>query len=146
MRIEDHKLAWRWTDPNYCVLADSVLAQMYPVSVEEASSLFERFRRLLGADALADSYAQEIFETNGAASASVSAWLFEREPLNDLAVSLSWDEETAILTKWGVFASHWEEFCYPGSDDLVVAPAGEAWALLYRHDEQIVFGRLRGVA
>jgi hypothetical protein len=56
-------------------------------------------------------------------------------------VVVSWDRRTALETSWGTFASQWESFCYPGSDDATVCPLDERWVLCYHHWEAFSFSR-----
>jgi hypothetical protein len=141
MRIQDHKLAWRWTDPQYVVLPEDVLARMIPVHPDEAGKLYERALPMLGEDALAASFAQWKIKTEKLEPSIASTWLMAMQPNQDQMVVLSWDKDAALRTNWGVFVAYWPEFCYPASDDLVVFPETEEWALLYYHEEEFHFGR-----
>ena len=58
-------------------------------------------------------------------------------------VTVRWDSTTAVRTTWKVFADHWDDFCYPGSDDVEVFPLTGEWLLLYHHWEQFEWGRRR---
>jgi hypothetical protein len=54
-------------------------------------------------------------------------------------VVVSWDERCALETSWRTFRSHWETFCYPGTDDVTVVPLDERWTLCYHHWEAFTF-------
>lgn len=54
-------------------------------------------------------------------------------------VLLSWDDRTALETSWRTFRTHWETFCYPGSDDVTITPVDERWTLCYHHWEAFTF-------
>ncbi len=140
MRIQDHKLAWRWTDPAYAVLPNEVLAKLEPATAGEASALLKRSYVFLGKDGLSPSLQSVAFDTGGITSEVGADWLKRQQPHLDELVWLSWDTESALRTTWGVFISYWPEFCYPASDDLVVFPESEAWVLLYHHEQQFQFG------
>ena len=60
-------------------------------------------------------------------------------------VVIAWDARTALLTDWATFCAHWEEFCYPSSDDVTVWPRDEAWVLCFDHWDAFRFGRLAPV-
>ena len=141
MLIQNHKLAWRWTDPTYAVLPSEILAQMYPVPPREAKELFERSLFFLGKDGLRSELHPHIVSSEGMSPEVGSNWLSQQQPDLELKVSLSWDAEVALLTTWGIFISYWQEFCYPASDDLVVFPKSEVWVFLFHHEEEFHFGR-----
>ncbi len=96
---------------------------------------------MLGEDALAASFAQWKIKTEKLEPSIASTWLMAMQPNQDQMVVLSWDKDAALRTNWGVFVAYWPEFCYPASDDLVVFPETEEWALLYYHEEEFHFGR-----
>ena len=55
------------------------------------------------------------------------------------AVLISWDARTAAMTDWELFVAHWDDFCYPASDDVTVFPLGGEWVLCYHHYEVFQF-------
>lgn len=67
-------------------------------------------------------------------------WLLEQNPNLEERIILSWTEELVIRTTWKIFTEHWDDFCYPASDDLIVFPESETWMLLYSHTEEFQFG------
>ena len=54
-------------------------------------------------------------------------------------VLVSWDGRTAAVTDWELFVEHWDDFCYPASDDVTILPPGGEWVLCYRHYEVFQF-------
>jgi hypothetical protein len=40
-----------------------------------------------------------------------------------MPIVVSWDADTAVLTDTELFIEHWDDFCYPASDDVTVLPA-----------------------
>ena len=54
-------------------------------------------------------------------------------------VTLSWNSTTALRTDWSTFVAHWDDFCYPASDDVDIRPVGGRWALRYHHYEVFQF-------
>jgi hypothetical protein len=123
------ELAWRWAE-----LPTDVQLQIQPLNQTEAL--------------LADVRSREFFDGSGprppllqAGARSmedphtVAMWLCAQEEYEE-RVTASWGARTAIVLPWALFCEHWATFCYPGSDDLIVWPASERWALCYRH-----FGR-----
>ena len=144
MTIREHPLAWRWTDPKYALLPDSVLAQMQPIEADEAARLFTHSLTLAGEDGLApDVFNITTVRAEGLSPEAGCEWLRERQPDLSVRVGVSWDRHTAIRTTWGVFTGHWDDFCYPSSDDVLVWPESESWALRYHHEQEFQFGRKR---
>ena len=141
MRIQDHKLAWRWTDPAYGVLPNEALAKLEPATSGDAKALLKRSYIFLGKDGLSSSLQPAVFDIEEISSKAGAGWLKQQQPYLDELVWLSWDAEAALRTTWDIFVTYWPEFCYPASDDLVVFPESEAWVLLYHHEQQFQFGR-----
>ena len=141
MRIEDHKLAWRWTDPAYAVLPGEVLAQMHPATQAEANASHVRSLSFLGTDGLNATLQPTVIFTEELSPEAGANWLRQQHPYPDEPVWLSWEPSCALRTTWGIFLSYWPEFCYPSSDDLIVFPESEAWALLFHHEQEFHFGR-----
>jgi hypothetical protein len=53
---------------------------------------------------------------------------------------VSWDRETALRTSWEFFTAHWDDFCYPLTDDVLIIPDCGSWVLRYHHEEIFYFG------
>jgi hypothetical protein len=144
MTIRDHPLAWRWTDSRYALLPESTLAQIEPVDLSKAEYLFRHSLRLLGRDCLSP----EVFETVTRSRADIPieagcAWLRAQQPDLSARIYVSWEASIAVQTTWEIFSGYWDDFCYPSSDDVVVWPESENWALLYHHEQEFQFGRTR---
>ena len=141
MTIREHPLAWRWTDSRYALFPENILAQIEPVDLRRAEDLFRHSLRLLGRDELSP----EAFETVVRSRADIPtgagcAWLRAQQPDLFARVSVSWEKSVAVQTTWEIFSSRWDDFCYPSSDDVVVWPESENWALFYHHEEEFQFG------
>jgi len=54
-------------------------------------------------------------------------------------VIVHWEHDTAIETRWTTFCEHWDDFCYPSSDDVTVVPMDRSWVLCYFHWEEFMF-------
>ena len=141
MNIRDHKLAWRWTDIKNTVLPSDVLAQLKPFGLFDAALIHQRSLEFLDQESLSQLYNQTQIKIDELSSSEVSSWLEIQQPILDAEVTLSWDPEAALKTTWAIFIKHWDEFCYPGSDDLVVFPSSNDWVLFYHHSEEFHFGK-----
>ena|SRR2546427_803961 len=146
MTIREHPLAWRWTDSRYALLPDSTLAQIEPVESAEAQHLFQHSLRLLGRDCLSPELFESVMRRRADIPADAGcAWLREQQANLSVRVYVSWDQDIAVRTTWEVFSAHWDDFCYPSSDDVIVSPESESWALLYHHEQEFQFGKIRVV-
>ena len=127
--LKGSELAWRWAEL-------SVDVQHQVQALDQTESL------------LADVRSREFFDDRGVRpplvqaalrgtedAATVAPWLRVQLP-GDEKVTASWGAKTALLLPWPLFCEHWMTFCYPGSDDVIVWPASEQWAVCHRH-----FGR-----
>jgi hypothetical protein len=57
----------------------------------------------------------------------------------DTSIIVWWSPATALMTDWGTFVSHWDDFCYPAADNVCVWPLAGGWTLCYRSYEVIQF-------
>ena len=142
MTIREHPLAWRWTDADYAVLPDDTLAQIQPIEQREAERLFQRSLRFLVRDSLSSQEFTPIVRHSADVPAEVGRrWLREQQPDLSAQVFVSWQQDAAIRTTWEIFTAHWDDFCYPSSDDAIVWPESERWALFYFHEQEFQFGQ-----
>jgi len=118
-------------DSRHSVLPAAVLEQLQPLASEDADRAFERARRFKRASLLTQS--ADVPNEDG------RGWLRERHAgLSDI-VTIAWSPECALRTTWQVFTDYWSDFCHPSSDDVMVWPDSERWALFYDHEERFEF-------
>ncbi|HZR17802.1 MAG TPA: hypothetical protein VFE51_10785 [Verrucomicrobiae bacterium] len=72
-------------------------------------------------------------------SKDVQGWLRQIQPDGQVSVYVSWSDNLAVQTKWGIFTEYWNDFCYPSSDDVTIVPVAGGWRLEYSHDERFEF-------
>ena len=131
-------LAWRWTQPTHNVLPPEAMARIMPIPDAAAPAGVTARGELQRAS----------FDEVKTVSADVSCeegteWLRSLPvPLSE-QVTVRWDTSTAVHTTWEVFTRYWDDFCYPGSDEVEVFSQLGAWLLLYHHWEQFEWGRRR---
>jgi hypothetical protein len=70
----------------------------------------------------------------------VQQWLISKVTDMSREVILSWNPALAAVVACETFCRYWDDFCYPGSDDVAIFPQSEEWALLYHHEEYLFFG------
>lgn len=139
--IIDFPLIWRWTSPTHALFSESELAGLHPCSPAEAARIYDASRSY----DLRTGLDPQQFSSVRVLSADISisdgcSWLRAQTPIFTGQVTLSWDRETALCTSWEFFTAHWNDFCYPLSDDVLVLPDDGRWALRFYHEETFYFG------
>ena len=139
--IADFPLIWRWTSATHAMFSESELAGMQPCSPTEAALIHQETRKFdlrAGLDPQqflsVSSQSADISNTDGC------SWLRAQSPDLSEQVIVLWDRETALRTSWEFFTAHWDDFCYPFSDDILVLPRSGDWVLRYHHEETFYFG------
>jgi hypothetical protein len=143
--MEQFALKWRFTDPRYCVLPPVHLEQVKPLSPESSRRLWDLTLPLHGdlpfTPGLFRSVESVLLDSSEpAAIRGVRKWLFNRGVPFKSPVYLSYQPEWAIATTWKLVVKYWDDFWYPGSDDLTIVDESFAWALLFWHESEAFFG------
>jgi hypothetical protein len=132
--LAEFPLRWRFTDARYAQLSPDMLRRIRPLSAAAAAQAHSQtIIRCQEAGAFTTSFRSDD------APAEVRQRLRELPPYVTCSVLISWDDQTAAVTEWDVFVEHWDDFCYPASDDVTVVPLAGAWTLCYRHYEVFQF-------
>lgn len=130
-------LAWRWRDDGPHPLPPAALARLHALPAAAARAVFQTSAGLLHAGGLNP---RRFGVQCPPCGAPVAGWLRALPPAGHAVVLLSWEPELALRGHWAVFVQHWPAFCRSGSDDLVVFPRSQRWALFHRHDGGLQFG------
>jgi hypothetical protein len=143
--MEEFALKWRFTDPRYRALPPVHLKLVKPLSPMSSRRLWDLALPLheeLPFTAGFFRVVESIPLDNAAPTAvrGVRKWLFSRGVPFKSLVFLSYQPEWAIATTWKMVVKYWDDFWYPGSDDLTVVDGSFAWALLLWHESQAFFG------
>jgi len=143
--IDEFPLKWRWTDVKYAQLSAATLAAVRPLSVPKANIVWATSQLFVRHDTLDPELFEPVVQFNGAklSENDVSMWLQTLGIPRDVSVLLSWDREWAVSAPFVIFCDNWSDFFYPGSDDLVIFPLTEQWAIYFHHEEVFYFGRRR---
>jgi hypothetical protein len=133
--LPQFKLAWRWTNPKYAVLPADVLKQIRPLTGTSAQDIAKngkvQWRRGDPSVGLRTASKGKTFKADEHAAAT-----FEKLPIKDqVEIFVFWNDDTAVITTWGVFAHYWDDFCYPGGEDMLIWSEGATWSLSYSHEE-----------
>ena len=144
--LETFSLTWRWTDVRWNKLPEGTLSQIKPVTETKAKELW----RIAGHYVLSNGPRVNLFKCSPWFDASINLpdaegkvrnWLRNHVHESDYETIVSWDHSTAVQTTWSVFCDYWDDFCYPGSDDVTVFPPSFDWVVFYEHGERFVFGK-----
>jgi hypothetical protein len=142
--ISAFSLKWRWTDPKFAVLPKPTLGQVRPLSESKAKELWNIMPPLLDqTQAYFFATPFESFQsrrTSGDPEA-VRQWLFQQLPPTTSDLILSWQPSEAVLTTRNIFCQYWDDFCYPGRDDVTIWSVTDEWAGLYWHEEELYIGK-----
>jgi len=139
----DFPLKWRWTDERYCLLSLPSLAQIRPFTSAKAKELLELSFQFSGENGLLRDRFNDVEQIDASLEHEVVRdWLMTRMS-GHAQIVVSWDADTAVQVPPHIFCDHWDDFCYPSSDDVIAWPINGEWALSYSHYEEFDFGRFR---
>ncbi|MES9830584.1 MAG: hypothetical protein ABW201_20215 [Candidatus Thiodiazotropha sp.] len=130
--IDNFKLKWRWTDPDYLDMPEEDLDKINVLSPESASAVFGESLRLIQESNI-ENEGQRISANNS----DVTEYLARIDVESKILVS--WSPDCAVVTTLNIFIKYWDDFCYPSSDDISIWPANNAWFLQYFHYEEFSF-------
>src|SRR5688500_15641233 len=134
--IADFPLIWRWTNPTHALFSEFELASLRPCSPAEAARTHDASRSFDLRDGLDERYFSTVRRQRADIGvADGCSWLRARASNLGEQVTVSWERNTALRTSWEFFTAHWDDFCYPSSDDVLVLPDGGGWVLRYHHEE-----------
>lgn len=142
--LESFPLLWRWRSESHVRFEASVLESIRPVERSDAHELWARFANYfepsgkLNPQLFADLRWGEtdVLDRNKAVA------FLELLPIpRSDRVLLIWEPEVAAVVPFELFRSHWDDFCYPGSDDVLIVPEIEEWFLVFHHWEEFELGR-----
>lgn len=73
------------------------------------------------------------------ANENATSYLVKLQIDGDEEIYVMWRSDTAIIPSWNIFLGYWDDFCYPSSDDVLIAPIIGSWRLQYLHEEIFIF-------
>ncbi|MEW8693080.1 MAG: hypothetical protein AB2535_18740 [Candidatus Thiodiazotropha endolucinida] len=130
--IDNFKLKWRWTDPDYLDMPEENLDKINALSPESASAVFDESSRLIK-----ESNIENEGQRTSANNSEVAEYLARINV--ESMILVSWGPDCAVVTTTNIFIKYWEDFCYPTSDDVSIWPVNKAWLLQYFHYEEFSF-------
>jgi len=153
MGIRDFELAWRWTDPKYVELPPDILDRISALGTESAAAVHDRWFPCFDkhGQIIPSKFSRvERCRTEGTSHGDscrrespliqqVADWLRTQETNCDLSVVVSWRRDCAVQTTWEIFSLWWDDFCYGGSDDVLIVPESSNWMLAFDHEDEFSF-------
>ena len=141
MNILEFPLAWRWTQTSHAVFSEEMLNSMRPLLPTEAANIQNLVRSYQSSrDRLNKVTCESIsIDTSKVTRDEIAKWLKQNVGNEVSPVIVSWSNDLALEALWQIFNEHWDDFCYPSSDDVVIWPNSGKWALQYFHHEQFTF-------
>jgi hypothetical protein len=141
-------LAWRWTQASHAVFSPEELSQVASLAASAAKQANVEALLAVGRDGLLSpptSDLRRLKVPDSSESKSILGWLEALPTGSTREVVASWSADTALKLPWALFVRRWEDFCYPGSDDIAVFPTNREWVLAYHHEDVFEWGRWRAV-
>jgi len=163
--LENFELIWRFSDAvKYSQLSSDEFNRFSPVLPGESLKLWEKYvypSSQLYESHLCQLYAQKQIQWPEGASFHFTGEREDRKVLAMLrqqiaatessAVLFFWSAEVCARTDWGLFLTHWDDFCYPSDDSNVIVLPGidkavvyieDVWHILPRQDDRTIFGKI----
>ncbi len=142
--IKESSIIWRFTEEEYNKLPIEHLNQIQAYN-KEGSKFLDTYISQLNLHQEVP-FTQGFFKTIDRIDfgiddeQKVKKWLYKRGFAFDKEVYLSWDVETGAKVPWKILVKYFDDFFYPGPDDLTVFDSSLNWALLFFHEAEIYFG------
>lgn len=145
--FDTFELCWRWTEHNTNVPTED-LNKIKPLSSAKANEVWKRSLDFV--EGPTHCLSRRLFanivelDVSQLSNDDVRTWLCEQNADQAEWIIVSWTKDVAVVTEWSIFVRYWDDFCYPGSDDVSIWPIlSESWSLLYFHYEVFSFGKTR---
>jgi len=139
--LHDFPLGWRFTSQRHALLGVELLARLMPLDGESAARLAGEAAKRGDAN-----NGRPLAFRGDEPPATVRRELLALPIEPTTRIMLSWNPHTALIADWDIFTAHWDDFCYPASDDVTVWPLHGDWTLCYRHYEVFQFWNSMDVA
>jgi len=143
--MDQFPLKWRWNDPKRLQPPQEIQTTISPLSASKAAEIWDTRRFLTCSGSLAPKLFEGIIKFNAMSvdRQQVCAWLGQLGVTRELTVLLSWRQDLAVSVPFGVFCDLWDAFCYPRTDNVVICPCSQEWAIFYHYANVLSFGQRR---
>src|SRR5688572_14938789 len=130
MAIDDFPLAWRWTQKSHADLPRDVLATIKPIDPTAAHELYLRGENAFPRQSMPDERSCKTED-----DVVAREWLRRLDLRADALITVVWSRELGVSLPWGIFVEHWDDFCYPSSDDAFIFFSSGSDVISYEHHE-----------
>ena len=141
--FRDFILYERFVQDEYGGLSEEEMAQVEPLSLGAAKQVHDELMPLFGKYHLLGSSVQKVkiirCEENKDGK-EIENQLMSLIPNHNEELIISWSPDTAVRVPTKVFFKHWDDFCYPSSDDVFISPILKKWILYFMHSNHFEFG------
>src|SRR5688500_13232301 len=123
--LSNFPLLWRWNRDTHAKLPPDELESIRPLPEDEAAVLCDEVVKRR------DQHEPEecLNVDDKSDETAVAKWLDHVIPNDANELMLIWDRRTAARVPRVLFVRRWDDFWYPGSDDLSVIGADGRWHL-----------------
>ena len=142
--MEEFELKWRFTEAEYNIISKDHLELIKPFD-PIASKFLNNYivqTNLHGSIPFTEGFFKTIdridFRLDG--EKDVKKWLYKRGFPFYKEVYLSWGEDHSLMVPWKILIKYFDDFFYPGPDDLSVFDQSLNWAIMFFHESEIYFG------
>ena len=142
IKMRRFPLAYRWTDSRFWKASKTHLEQIRPISPDTATQLWVNLCGNMFGETLTHPIVElQLSSHDGSYQIEenqkhdVVKWLRFNLPNKPNQIAIFWEPAMAVLTNRNLFVNHWDNFCYPSSDDVFVWPLNVSWLLHYHHEE-----------
>jgi len=133
----------RFIQDEYGGLSEEEIAQIEPLSIGAAKQIHGELIPLFGKYQLLDSSVEKVKIIRCEESKDgkeIENQLLSLTPNHNEDLIISWLPDTAVKVPTKIFFKHWDDFCYPSSDDVFISPISKKWILYFMHSNHFEFG------
>lgn len=141
--IKDFIFYDRFIQDEYGGLSEEEMYQVEPLSISAAKQIHRELMPLFGKYQLLDSSVQKVkiirceYDKD---EIDIEKQLLSLISNHNEDLIISWLQDTAVKVPIKIFFKHWDDFCYPSSDDVFISPISKKWILYFMHENYFEFG------
>jgi hypothetical protein len=154
--LNEFELYWRWSDAEGVIFPETILVQIHALRPQKAQELenymlasCQKLSKYVYTSIPEDVVLHTEFEMiarmdgNKYTKESITQWLVSLAIPAQTMIFVSWEASLALLLPWQIFCQYWDDFCYPGSDDICISVISGAWCIVYYHEHIFLYGRFK---
>ncbi len=139
IQFKDFELSWRWDDVHNPNIPIEDKSQIKPLGILESKRInkvityYESESNLLNLFEPTDWF-RASSETKSTIEKFSNNFRILTQGYNE-NIFISWNRSTCVYTTKEIFIKYWDDFCYPGSDDITIISELTNWVYFYNHIE-----------